>query len=321
MALFEALRLWAGGWNVLPVALDGSKAPLCHWKQYKTVSMTERMVRRHFCADAGIGVIGGRVSGNAELLDFDNHDGRGCLFYRWLDLAPVQLLKKLVFYKTPDGWRAAYRCDKIIAASKEVLAKRDGTATIELLANQFAVVPGGAISHKSGKPYVYAWGSLASVNRITVEERQTIIEAARALTEKNVAPKMPKQEYKASVGADWWPSDDFNLRGQWDQILEPHGWEWVGNDGSVGLWRRPGKATGVSATTNHAGLDLLHVFSSSTPFEADKSINKFAAYTILSCGGDWKEASKKLAQAGYGYASCFEKVEKIYKLKDNSINE
>jgi hypothetical protein len=95
------------------------------------------------------------------------------------------------------------------------------------------------------------------------------------------------------------PGDDFNARATWADILTPHGWVDAGRRGQVGYWRRPGKTTGVSATTNACGTDRLRVFTTSTCFEAT-SYTKFGAYTLLNHHGDHHTAAEALRQAGYG---------------------
>src|SRR5690606_20387492 len=70
-------------------------------------------------------------------------------------------------------------------------------------------------------------------------------------------------------------------------------------------WRRPGKTRGVSATTGRGGADNLYVFSTSTPFEAERPYDKFGAYTLLTQGSTSHEAlsaaARDLAGRGYGH--------------------
>lgn len=68
--------------------------------------------------------------------------------------------------------------------------------------------------------------------------------------------------------------------------------------GQLSYWRRPGKTTGVSATTNVHDSDLLWVFSSSTAFTPARSYDRFGAYAVLDHGGD--HAAAALAARGYG---------------------
>ncbi len=97
------------------------------------------------------------------------------------------------------------------------------------------------------------------------------------------------------------PGDDFNTRASWADILLPHGWTFLGQRGQVGYWRRPGKTTSVSATTNALGTDRLRVFTTSTGFDA-ASYSKFGAYTLLNHHGDHHTAAETLRQHGYGTA-------------------
>jgi putative DNA primase/helicase len=298
---------------VIPIALDGTKRPwLWAWKGYKERRPTEDEVRRWFSGRRpGLGVIGGKAGGGLEALDFDNHLSRGGVFLEWATAVPTSLLRRLVIYRTPgDGWRVCWRTADPLARSKEVLARRsEREALVELLSACVNVVPGGnPRAHQTGKPYRYAHGHLADTPTIAADERQALLTAAGRLNRYEPPPKIrrerrgPATETARPERGDWWASDDFIRRASWEGILEPHGWERVGG-GEEGLWLRPGKYHGVSATTNYRGLDLLHVFSSSTPFRADTSYNKFAAYAILNFRGDFSAASKQLARLGYGRAN------------------
>ena len=130
------LRLFNAGFCVLPIILDGSRQPGLHWKPYKNARPTLDQLRQWFFNPRGICVIGGHVSANAEFFDFDDHRGRGGVFDEWVERLPVDLVRKLTFYRTPsNGWRAAYRCEECQAGSKMVLAKLSkDEAIIELLA-------------------------------------------------------------------------------------------------------------------------------------------------------------------------------------------
>lgn len=99
--------------------------------------------------------------------------------------------------------------------------------------------------------------------------------------------------------------DDFNARAAWADVLEPAGWRCVGAAGGRLEWRRPGKDDGQSATTGYckgdSGNDLLYVFSTNAaPFEAGSTYSKFAAYTLLNHGGDYRASHAALTAAGYG---------------------
>ena len=94
------------------------------------------------------------------------------------------------------------------------------------------------------------------------------------------------------------PGDDFNNKGDWQEILK--GWKKVFTSGGVTYWRRPGKDTGISATTGRNDADNLFVFTSSTTFEQEKPYSKFAAFAHLEHGDDFSAAAKDLRSKGYG---------------------
>jgi putative DNA primase/helicase len=309
----EAMRLHQAGYCVLPVILDGSKTPdLPRWKPYKKSRPTEDQVRQWFFNPRGICVIGGHVSAYTEFFDFDDHKDRGGVFEEWIERLPVELIRKLVIYRTPsNGWRAAYRSEACYGAAKLVLAKRTrDEAIIELLAAHIVLVPGGDVrAHPGRKPYAYVRGHLCDVMTISPDERSTLIDTARRFNH-YTPPERPKRETVLPLDEDecqqrsaWFASDDFNLRAKWEDVLEPHEWVVVGQSGDVTHWRRPGKHDGVSATTNYAGLDLLHVFTSSSEFESERSYSKYAAYAVLNHEGDFSAAAKELARLGYGRAN------------------
>jgi len=90
------------------------------------------------------------------------------------------------------------------------------------------------------------------------------------------------------------PGDRLAAVLSWAEILEPVGWMFVGSKGQTGYWRRPGKAEGISATTNALGTDYLHMFTSSAPpFLADESYSKFGAWTLLNADGDFAAAARQ----------------------------
>jgi putative DNA primase/helicase len=82
----------------------------------------------------------------------------------------------------------------------------------------------------------------------------------------------------------------------WADILEPAGWVHAGDDDQGHqLWRRPGKADGLSATTSEDGG--LWVFSSSTEFDTEVPYSKDAAYAVLHEDIDPAEALKRYGTA------------------------
>jgi len=96
--------------------------------------------------------------------------------------------------------------------------------------------------------------------------------------------------------------DEFDAKASWSEILS--GWKYAGRMGTLDKWIRPGKdgKDALSATTGYRtviGEDRLYCFSSSTALPVGKMLSKFATYSYLECGGDFKEAARRLAKQGY----------------------
>jgi KaiC/GvpD/RAD55 family RecA-like ATPase len=167
--------------------------------------------------------------------------------------------------------------------------------------------------HPTGNLYEHVHGpKLTDLEVLTEAERNTLHAVARtfdrSVAETHVEPPVRGYE-RARPGES--PGDEFNTRTSWPEILQPHGWQLVGESGGIKRWRRPGKASGISATTgilSKAGNELLTVFSTSAaPFEGVNAnerpgvcYSKFGAYTLLNHNGDFEAAAKALVQLGYG---------------------
>ncbi len=244
--------------------------------------------------------------GNLQVIDFDD---RGSLaqFEKLCTESGLgnllDLIKDGYFEHSPNGAHLLYRC--IDVQSRKVLAGRPwvdgGVPKVKPLietVNYIVSAPSYGGVNSSGD-YKMVSGGLDTIVEISPEDRDSLYDIARILDERppKKEPTAKPWKEKYSDTSIW---DEYNAATDWAAILEPHGWEAVSSRASAVMWRRPGKEVGISATTNHKGNDLLHVFSSSTCFEADKSVTKSAAYTILNHGGDYTESGSQLRLLGYG---------------------
>jgi AAA domain/Bifunctional DNA primase/polymerase, N-terminal len=327
-----ARSLLAAGLSLLPVALDGSKRPdgrllprarlnpdtgkyEATWGPFKEALPTDADLESWFGGKrpCGIGVIGGRVSGNLEQLDFDADAER--VFPEWCGMVEEErpgLVACLCVTQTPRepvGYHVRYRCPDVPIPGNTKLA-RDPEAPpgrqvlIETRGEGgYAVAPGSpAEVHETGRPYRHHSGpSLDQLPSITAAEREILIRCARYFDRAKAQDEPPQ----AARGGGLRPGDDYDRRGpDWEDILRPHGWECVCTKGPERRWKRPDKKVGWSATTGHCssnGADLLRVFSgNAAPFEEDRSYGKFRAYALLNHRGDCKAAAQALAGEGYG---------------------
>jgi hypothetical protein len=326
-----AREAWLAGLAPWPPKEDGSKAPDANtWTQWRTKRPRREELRTVYPGHAGLGIFCGAMSDDPdpavaalpgfETVDFD------CMttYHAFIEAAEAVGLFGLI-ERIEDGFcddtprpgvRWGYRCTETQSTklasrppTDEERAANPDQGPVTLVETKgrggYAIVaPTNGKVHPTGRPYVRRSGGFSTIATITVDERAALLGLIRSFDQ---MPAHPVSEPKPTpVNGDRnRPGDDYNARATWGEVLEPHGWSHVyTRRDDVTLWRRPGKrGPGISATTNHAGSDLLCVFSTSTPFEtidAERSYDKFAAYAVLNHGGDFGAAARALGAQGYG---------------------
>ena len=113
-----ALNYLAAGLAVLP-ADKPLKRPVMAWKNYQehrpvTADVESWFSDRH----NAICLICGKVSGNLEVIDFDQH---GELYPAWKAQIPAALKSKLVIERTQSGgFHVAYRCAEVVSGNTKL---------------------------------------------------------------------------------------------------------------------------------------------------------------------------------------------------------
>jgi putative DNA primase/helicase len=313
--LAYALELREQGFAPIPMRTNGSKAPSVKWKSYFYDLPTEDEIERWFTTidTDGLSVITGYVSGNLMLFEAEGRalhmvgefvqlmrdNGLGELWDRidngWVEQSPSTGMH---WYIRISGDEGAYKSTKL-AASPENLCLFETKGNF----GYTVVAPSGGRTHESGKAWEAVRGSFLTCPVITTAEREQLFAIASMMDQSPPidAPE-PRTAKPRQEGDPIRPGDDFNARATWDEILIPHGWVKLNSfNNGYGAWQRPGGWQGrISATTGKNDADNLYVFSTSTVFETEVPISKFAAFAILEHGNDFGAAAKALAAKGYG---------------------
>lgn len=303
----------------------GDKGYAYTWIHHQHVRPTVDRMREWFSTGnrSGAGIVCGRISGNVELLEFDDRN----VYQVYRDTAESIGLGDLIdriehgyLEETPGGgihW--FYYCDVVAGNTK--LAERPGPpdeagrptreALIETRGEGgYAVIaPSNGRVHPSGGVYRLLQGSVETIETITAAERDALWRLARSFDEMPDEDRRPANvpsSPRATTSER--PGDDFDRRASWSEILTPHGWTLLYQRGQMEYWRRPGKPShepGHSAITNYDGNDRLVVYSTSTPFDPhetgkQKGYSKFRAYALLNHHGDYVAAARELGRLGYG---------------------
>ena len=324
------------GLSIIPIARDGSKAPDVRllprvqdekradrvkstWSPFQQQPASLDQVKVWFGgkSPAGIGIVGGAVSGGLFIVDID----RGDLvepFWELVNELRGPGLRKLPQVRSPrEGGGLHIYCRSTAAVPTMKMAtapnlgdKRKTVTWIEVKGEGgYVVAPGSpADCHESGREYVHVAGApLTEVPVLKALDVDALLTAARSFDQPgDISP--PSENRFTRGGGHLTPLDDFDQRGpDWisPELLGGLGWKIVREDGGVLFWRQPGKANkGWSANTGYRDgkscAGGLRVFSGNChPFEPG-SYGKARAWAIIHHKGDLKEATKALGLQGYG---------------------
>ncbi len=254
-----AYQYRTAGLQVVPIRADGSKAPAAKELQPLLYGPAQCELSA-FQGHVGVAIICGPVSGNLEVIDFDDPT----IYEPWCEaveeLSPG-LVQRLVIVHTPrctDGLRGAhvyYRHSGTPQGSHK-LAMGESGARIETKAlGGYVLAPGSPPEcHETGRTYDLTAGDLSDLPTVTAEERGAMLQAAKSFGQ---LPEGVIGDDSQATNGQLSPGSDYGNRADWESILGPK-WTKVGAD----LWRRPGKSKGWSASTkctSKHGNSLFHV--------------------------------------------------------------
>jgi hypothetical protein len=207
--------------------------------------------------------------------------------------------KLLIVTTVSNGFHIYYRCEQIQGNQK--LANRPATPE-ELKENpnlkEFVLIEtrgeGGYVIAPPTEGYKKYQND--KVPRISVHEREILFSCARMFNKKIDEVKPPASTEGIGYGLKPW--EDYNNRADIISLLEQHGWTVVEKAGERIFLKRPGAKSFTSANY-HTGLKIFYVFTTSSQFE-NKGYPPFAVFAMLECNNDFKLATRKAIDMGYG---------------------
>lgn len=303
--LSAAKRYIKAGLSV--VVTDSNKRSLFPWKKYQTSQITVAQFSEQLSHDkaAGLAIICGAVSGGLEVVDVDlKNDITGKLWEKLFDsITDAGLIKLLKIGKTKSGgYHLYYRCE--VVEGNQKLALRPATSQ-ELEANpqlkQVVVIEtrgeAGYVIAAPTPGYEFVSGTLSV---LTIDQRDTLLEICRSFNEVFETPVIPGKEKPDAKQFGLSPFEDYNKRGDVIELLRKHGWTIVKQNEGKTVFKRPGKTESKSSGDFNHKLNWFSVFTTNSCFEPNKAYLPYAVYAMLECNGDFKEASRRLLDEGYG---------------------
>jgi len=249
---------------------------------------------RDYLLAHGIAIIGGKLSGGLECIDFDNHFGDAKQVLQ--DFSKIEGVKEIVQkYNLPiqstvsGGYHLLFRCD--LNEGNQKLASRpkvdeQGKIRADVLIETRG--EGGYFVADPTPGYKVVKNDIFVVNHITAEDRAVLLSACRTFNQ-NVKVYNKPEEDKDKPGNVFNNSPDAIY--EMISALKSNGWKEL----KEGIWQRPGKNKGISATLGKAAPGIFYNFSSSgDPFESEKGYTAFQVVALLKYNGNFKEFAKEL---------------------------
>ncbi len=326
-----AEKYLSAGLCVLPASRTAKSPRVGKWSVFKKRLPTQTEINAWFAnRHDAVCIVCGGVSGNLELLDFDDKAG---LFDDWKEKISDELFEKLVIELTQSGGKHVfYRCESKVCGNIKLAQKRIDLSDEEIIRHKgkeyvwhngkkyqvsvdedgvmyFVVTQietrgeGGLFLCDPTDGYEIVQGSFENLPVISESQRNLLLTAAWELNSHVPAEQVRGEEsHKAVVeNSGTRPGDEFNVRGDHRGLLEKHGWVLVSCSSGNEYWRRPGKEGKSWSASYSFDKGVFYVFSSNAqPFEAGKGYSLFSVYALLEHDGDFTQAAKELHKYGYG---------------------
>lgn len=303
-----ALAYISAGLSIIPIRCsddpsEAKRPAVSSWKEFQSRIMNSSEVETAFAATDRVALVAGNVSGNLEILDFDEPG----LCQRWfqeIQTIDYKLADSLYVEKSPSGGHhVIYRSVAKIQGNHKIAMRPTDSGESVLIETRGE---GGYCLVQPTPEYEAKRGSILRLPVLSQGQRELLISIAAKFDERPTKVRPDRRHSSESKSGSNRPGDDFNLRGDWYELLEKHGWTLHSQRGAYDYWTRPGKESGVSASlkwSEEGSSARFFVFSSSTNFStfAEKSYDLFGAYALLEHDDDFASAAAALRELGFGH--------------------
>lgn len=280
------------------------------WKQYQSRIISKKdlfeLMDEKYNTTA-VGIVGGKVSGNLEIIDIDVKYKAGIDAVLFTDLRTIypHLLEKVRIHKTPSGgYHILYRCDQPIEGNQKLAGRKK---TDDELKEQPRPTTVNFLETRGEGGYVCAPPSLGYtvikdlvIPVLTFAERNSIISLCRSYNEIITTERKP---YKPTRSDDSYydtnPFQDYDNRVNPSELLYEFGWKEFKHSNHFIWYTRPGKSTGVSMSFN-LQKRFFFCFTASTELEENKGYSPSNLLAILAHGNDKKKLYNDLVNRGFG---------------------
>ena len=182
---------YLAGLSVVP-ASSRLKHPTMPWTRCRTDRLRPAALP-DWRGDA-VFVVCGAISGNLEILDFDDKGSRFAAWCALVEQRSPSLLPRLVVERSPSGGRHVfYRCRDVVIPKGVVLARKNTSDSKDCLIELRGEKDGAVVYPSPG--YEIVQGRISQIPCISREEREVLICAAYHFND-----RLPTKNTRA-----WWP--------------------------------------------------------------------------------------------------------------------
>ena len=283
--------------SIIQVSKD--KKPFQKWDEYKTKLFPISNWHTHYRNKGSVGVIGGKISGNLEVIDVDvKNDPQSTIYEEFIKLIPQELFQRLIIQTTPNnGYHIIYRCKEVTIEGNQKLALHsDGKVIIETRGE------GGYFCTSKDNNLVLQGqfdleGLCVDIPLITQQERELLFETAQSLT--RYFPILPKKDNKKESYYSEPAINQFNTDYNILDLFEKHHWSVTKQDDEKVYLLRPGTSFATHSGYYFKDTKTFFCFSTSTGFKAEKPHNHFQILKVLEGISDYKTSLRRLADLGF----------------------
>lgn len=317
----ELLPVWhsiemyhKAGISIIPVrdkddAYGIAKSPLgASWKKYQQqiITLDELFELMDKYNTIAIGIVGGKVSGNLEIIDIDvkYYPGIDAILFADLNKFYPELFKKIRRHGSPSGGsHLLYRCIEAIEGNQKLAGRYATSKELETCPKNKTYNfletrgEGGYVVAPPAMGYSVTYD--VPIPTITKAERDSVIALCRTYTELIKVETVYKPTQQDQQYYDTNPFDDYNYRIDPTNLMHELGWEKCRSNSQFIWYTRPGKNKGASISFNNSKR-FFFCFTSSTELEANKGYTPANLLNLLQFGGDKKKLYAYLVANGYG---------------------
>ena len=266
--------------SVIPIRMDGSKAPMVPWKQYQSDRVDPLMLDVWFDQTQAMAAVCGQVSQNLVCIDFEGafwtNAKRMKKMAEALDAAGLMDL----FIAWSEGYseltpgHGAHVFIRVMGdgcpPNTKLAMGPDGECWVETRGEggYVIVAPSHGSAHPSGRGWVTNNGSWDTICWVTPEDWAHVAAVITEACDESPPPPPPLQLTPSTHNGDGWIGQALATYPSVGDVLKAHGWDHISTDNQGQLWRHPRAHSRHSARINNSGRFLP--FSTSLPFPIDQ---------------------------------------------------